>query len=155
MRDVVETVDAVDPSGRCRTLCRKEIDFGYRHTSLRSFIVVGATLKLGPASRSAVTRQIGRILGWRFAHQDWLYPSAGSFFKNPPGEAAGRLIDACRLKGLSVGGAQVSPRHANFIINTGGARFADVIKLVEIIQEKVYNHFRVRLEPEVAIVRCA
>ncbi len=153
MRDVVVSVDALDREGRSHTLRRGQIDFGYRRTSLASWIVTGATLKLSPARRSRVTRRIGRILGWRFAHQDWLHPSAGSFFKNPPGAAAGRLIDRCGLKGFSVGGAQVSPRHANFIINTGGARFADVIKLVEIIEKKVYNHFRIRLEPEVILVR--
>ena len=155
MRDVVVSVDALDPAGRWHTLRRGEIFFGYRQTSLASWIVTGAKLRLCPACRRRVTRQIGRILGWRFSHQDWLYPSAGSFFKNPPGDAAGRLIDRCGLKGFSVGAAQVSPRHANFIINTGGARFADVIKLVEIVREKVYNHFHIRLEPEVTIVRGA
>ncbi len=155
MRDVVVSVDALDRAGRPHTLRGTEIGFGYRQTTLSPMIVTGATLRLSPARRRRVTRQIGRILGWRFAHQDWLYPSAGSFFKNPPGEAAGRLIDRCGLKGFSVGAAQVSPRHANFIINIGGARFVDVIKLVEIVQERVYNHFRIRLEPEVTIVRAA
>ncbi len=153
MRDVVVSVDTLDRSGRFCTLRREEIDFGYRQTSLAPMIVTGATLALRPARRRRVTREIGRILGWRFVHQDWLFPSAGSFFKNPPGDAAARLIDGCGLKGLAVGAAQVSPRHANFIINTGHARFTDVTKLVEIIQERVYNHFRVRLEPEVMIVR--
>ncbi|MGE5280276.1 MAG: UDP-N-acetylmuramate dehydrogenase [Deltaproteobacteria bacterium] len=151
--DIVVSVDVMDAGGRRRTLAAREMEFGYRATSLKGAIVTGATLRLHAARRQEVTRRIGQIIGWRFAHQDWLYPSAGSFFKNPPGDRAGRLIDLCGLKGHAVGGAQVSPRHANFIINTGGARCADVIKLMEIIQEKVYNHFRVHLEPEVVIVR--
>jgi len=153
MKDVVVSVDVVDREGRRSTLSTSEIDFGYRRSSLAAMIITGATLRLHAAPRSEVARQVGRILGWRFAHQDWLFPSAGSFFKNPPGDAAARLIDSCGLKGYVVGGAQVSPRHANFIINTGGASFAEVIKLVEIIQKKVYNHFRIHLEPEVTLVR--
>ena len=85
--------------------------------------------------------------------QDGRYPSAGSFFKNPKRNlAAGRLIDLCHLKGFAVGGAMVSDKHANFILNVDQARSSEVVRLMEIIQKKVYNLFKIKLIPEVQIV---
>ena len=93
------------------------------------------------------------IIKNRLKIQEERYPNAGCFFKNPHrNESAGRLIDLCQLKGLKVGGARISVKHANFIVNTGRARSRDVLKLMEIVRKKVYNRFRVKLMPEVEVV---
>jgi UDP-N-acetylmuramate dehydrogenase len=109
-------------------------------------------LKLRRGSSARSRKIIAKIRTQRRACQEWSYPSAGSFFKNPPGAAAGRLIDLCGLKGLRVGGACVSSRHANFIVNAGGATYRDVMKLMEIIRKTVYNRYKIHLQPEVKIV---
>jgi len=84
--------------------------------------------------------------------QPWGLPSAGSVFKNPQDESAGKLIESAGLKGLTVGGAQVSEKHANFIVNRGNAKASDVLQLMEIIKEKVLEMHQIRLEPEIKIV---
>jgi UDP-N-acetylmuramate dehydrogenase len=113
---------------------------------------VSAVLKLprgdGAASRSTVKA----LLAQRIASQPLGEPNAGSVFRNPPGTYAAKLIEACGLKGRSVGGAVISPKHANFIVNTGSARAADIEALIELIQETVKDKFEVHLEREVRIV---
>ena len=89
----------------------------------------------------------------RKASQPLEYPSAGSTFKRPAGHFAGTLIEQCGLKGLTVGGAQVSEKHAGFLINTGGATCADVLELIRQVQQRVWEETGVRLEPEVRIIR--
>jgi UDP-N-acetylmuramate dehydrogenase len=152
MKDIVVSVDAMDKSGRRFSLKKKDIVFSYRCSFLKPFVILGATLALRRAERRVVAARIKAAMTRRLRVQDWAYPNAGSFFKNPPGTPAALLIDRCGLKGLAFGGAKVSEKHANFIINTGQASAKDVLKLMAIIQEKVYNRFRVELEPEVEIV---
>ena len=153
MKDIVVSVDAMDKEGHRLTLKKKDISFSYRYSSLKPFVILGATLKLKRMDRKAVCARMKSAIAHRLRVQDWAHPSAGSFFKNPANaEPAAFLIDQCGLKGFRVGRAQVSEKHANFIINTGGARAEDVLKLMEIIRKKVYNRFRVKLEPEVEIV---
>jgi UDP-N-acetylmuramate dehydrogenase len=153
MKDIIASVDVMDRNGRCMTLKKNDIAFSYRYSSLKRYVLLGAVLKLNPADRKAVTARIKSAMAHRLRAQDWVHPSAGCFFKNPKhAEPASFLIDRCGLKGFRIGGAQVSEKHANFIINAAGARAKDVLKLVEIIREKVYNRFRVKLEPEVQIV---
>ena len=146
IKDIVSEVDVLDRSGRGLKLQRSDIDFSYRNSSLRPYIIVRAILKLRTDNKARVQKRIKDILIKRLMAQDWQHPSAGSFFRNPDLiHPAGFLIDQCRLKGLMAGGAQVSEKHANFIINIKDAKSADVIKLMEIIKKKVYNQFKIRL----------
>lgn len=153
MKDIITQVDCLDREGRFIRLKRKDIKFSYRNSSLRPYIILGARLKLAKADKNKVRAIIRTILKNRREKQDWQYPSAGSFFKNPKNtQPAGRLIDLCRLKGLRVGDAQISEKHANFIINKRHARCADVIKLMDAVRERVYDRFKIKLDPEVEIV---
>jgi UDP-N-acetylmuramate dehydrogenase len=154
MKDLLVSVEVCDMHGERSVLSRENIRFGYRSSSLEGMIVLAATLRFEKARRQDVTRRLRENLKKRWECQDWVHASAGSFFKNPAGgPPAAHLIDRCGLKGFRVGDAQVSPKHANFIINTGHASFADVLRLVEIVKQNVYNQFRVNLEPEVRIVQ--
>jgi UDP-N-acetylmuramate dehydrogenase len=92
------------------------------------------------------------LLQRRIATQPLDRPNAGSVFRNPPGDYAARLIESCGLKGFAVGGAMVSPKHANFIVNTGGAKAADIEALIERVQQTVWEHRQVRFEREVRIL---
>lgn len=153
MSDIVSSVEALDAEGRSVNFKKDDIDFFYRGSSLKPYIIVSAFLDLYRDDKKAVGERIKNNIAERIRCQDWHYPSAGSFFKNPPGgEPAGRLIDLCGLKGFKVGGAQVSRKHANFIVNSGGATSSDVLNLMEIIKERVYNRFKIILEPEVEVV---
>lgn len=153
MKDIVGSVEAMDSKGRPRSISAKAARFSYRSSGLGDLVVLGATLKLKKGRPGAVEHSIKSILEHRKKAQDLGFPSAGSFFRNPDkGKTAGELIDLCGLKGFGVGRAFVSTKHANFIINKGGASYNDVIKLMEIIQETVYNRFKIHLQPEVKIV---
>lgn len=153
MKDVVEEIEVLDRRGNLLKLKQKDLRFSYRNSNLKPYIILSARLKLYQADRKKVQARIKENISRRFHCQDLRYPSAGSFFKNPvEGEPAGRLIDLCRLKGAGVGGARVSEKHANFIINVNHASSADVLKLMEIVRNKVYRRFKVELSPEVQIV---
>ncbi|HQP91770.1 MAG TPA: UDP-N-acetylmuramate dehydrogenase [Candidatus Omnitrophota bacterium] len=152
MKDVVSSVEVMDHFGRVRKLSKSRIKFSYRGSSLEGNIILSAVLKFRKADRREAKKRVRTNLALRIKAQDWRYPSVGSFFKNPQGQAAGRLIDQCGLKGKKVGGAQVSDKHANFIINKKHAKSSDVLKLMEIIRKKVYNRFKITLEPEVHVV---
>jgi len=153
MSDITSSVDVFDKKGRLIRFKREDIDFFYRGSSLKPYIIVSACLELSRCDKMSVGERIKNNIADRIECQDWHYPSAGSFFKNPSGaDPAGRLIDLCGLKGFKVGGAQISCKHANFIVNVGGATSGDVLNLMEIIRERVYNRFKIKLEPEVEIV---
>jgi len=151
--DIVSWVEVLDPSGRISKLKKKDIIFSYRSSSLKPFVVLRAEFRLRRGKKGIARKKIKQLLEERRMRQDWRYASAGSFFKNPKnGPSAGQLIDACLLKGYRSAGAQVSAKHANFILNVGDAKSRDVIRLMEIIQKKVYNRFKIKLAPEVEIV---
>mgnify|MGYP000433416527 CR=1 FL=1 len=154
MADVVTQILAVTPTGEPVTLGREELAFGYRKSILQatSLIVVEAHLTLVPREKSQIRREMEAGLARRKATQPLAYPSAGSVFKNPPGEAAGRLIELAGGKGLTVGGAQVSQKHANFIINLGGATAADIYELINRVRELVYEKTGIFLELEVKVL---
>ena len=134
----------------CRLLPRSQLDFAYR--GLRgladSSVVVAAHLDLPRRPAAEIRREMRELLARRRGRQPQGY-SAGSFFKNPPGDFAGRLIEAAGLKGVRVGAAQVAPEHANFLVNLGGARAADLLVLMRLVQERVRAASGVELEPEV------
>jgi UDP-N-acetylmuramate dehydrogenase len=114
-------------------------------------IVLAAGFDLVPGDVAAMTAKAAGFLARRRASQP-AEPSAGSIFRNPPGDYAGRLIEAVGLKGHRVGGAQISPRHANFIVNTGGATAADVLSLMELMRARVHEQFGVALVPEILLI---
>lgn len=115
-------------------------------------VIVSTLLRVTPADPPAVRAEVERLRAHRAATQPLDLPSCGSVFKNPPGDFAGRLIEAAGLKGLRAGEAEISPLHANFIVNHGGARAADVLALIERAQSVVAERFGARLEPEVRVV---
>ncbi len=155
MVDVVREIEVMGPGVQpCRRVARDELDFAYR--SLRSLtpemMVVSVLFEVERSSPTDVRAEVERLLAKRAETQPLNVPSCGSVFKNPPGDFAGRLIEAAGLKGRREGGAEISPLHANFIANVGGATAADVRRLMERIRETVEKTSGVRLEPEVRIV---
>lgn len=156
MGQTVETVSLLDVAGGVRTLSRGEMEFGYRRSVLTDhpdWVVLSAVFRLTPGDPGEIRANMEALMAKRRASQPLEWPSAGSTFKRPEGHFAGTLIDRCGLKGLTVGGAQVSEKHAGFVINRGGATFADVTGLIGQVQERVFAATGVRLEPEVKIVR--
>ncbi len=152
MFDVVEEVRLVTLSGEIRTVKKSEMHVAYRHCAeLHDAIALGAVLKPAAAADvSAVSRQIDVYRRKRQESQP-REPSAGCIFKNPEGSSAGRLIDLSGLKGERVGDAEVSPVHANFIVNRGAATSADLIELVRRVRAKVRQAHGIELEPEVLL----
>lgn len=151
--DVLECVRLVSRSGERRTAPVAEIAHGYRWTSLvdSSEIVASATLHLVPAPREEIEEKT-RVVSEKRRGALPSQPNAGSVFKNPPGDYAGRLIEACGLKGLRQGGAAISERHANVIVNLGGGRASDVLELMRRMRDSVRERFRVTLSPEVELL---
>jgi UDP-N-acetylmuramate dehydrogenase len=153
MKDVVESVTVLEAGGVKKTMEGNEIVFGYRKTSFpRGTVILGARLKLEKGERSKIKETINEILLWRREKHPLDFPSAGSIFKNLPGQAAGKIIEESGLKGLAVGGAQISSKHANFIINRGGATAADIMRLIETVQARVKKEKNLVLDTEVVIV---
>lgn len=141
-------------NGEELTLKREDMRFGYRKSVIgeKPYIVTGAKLRLRPCDEVESKRKLAELNARRREKQPLEYPSAGSTFKRPEGHYAGALIEAAGLKGMSIGGAQVSEKHAGFIINTGGAAPEDILALIEEVRRRVYRHSGVMLEPEVRIV---
>lgn len=151
MSDVLLSVRLMDHYGRIREIPAEALDLGYRHSTLMETgeAVLSAAFRLKPDSRTAIAGRMEDFMGRRKEKQPLEYPSAGSFFKRPPGNFAGTLIERAGLKGLAVGGARVSEKHAGFIINTGGATCRDVLELCRQVQRRVFDRDGVWLEPEV------
>lgn len=132
----------------------EELQMGYRHTLLHETgdVVAEVELKLAQGDREEIKAKIADFTQRRNSKQPVNFPSAGSFFKRPEGYFAGKLIQDAGLKGVSVGGAQVSELHSGFIINKGGATATDILQLMEIVQARVMDEFGVKLETEVRII---
>jgi UDP-N-acetylmuramate dehydrogenase len=153
MAELTDTVTLLLPGGEVSTVAGAELPAGYRRRSLPpGSMVLGAALKLKPASQAEVERRRKALLELRRSRQPLAARTAGSVFKNPPGDHAGRLIEAAGLKGLAVGDAVVSRVHANFIENRGRASAGDILSLINTVALKVMEAFSVRLEPEVEVV---
>lgn len=133
---------------------KEEMNFGYRTSILQQepSIVVAASFTCSRRDKNEIQKEMEQFLKRRKATQPLCYPSAGSIFKNPPGDSAGRLIEAAGLKGMRKGDAQVSTLHANFIVNLGTATARDVLALIERIRETVFERFGVELRLEVKII---
>ncbi len=151
--DVLETVRLVSRAGERRVVEAGRIRHGYRFTELIETreIVSGAVLKLRPAAREEIEERTRNVAERRRGALP-SEPNAGSVFRNPAGDSAGRLVEACGLKGRTTGGAMISPRHANVIVNTGAARAEDVLTLMRTMRDAVATKFGVTLFPEVELL---
>ena len=154
MSKVVKSVRVMDAAGEVSELSAGELDFGYRHSALQgsSKIVTSVTVELAIGDKQAIAEKMADFSNRRITKQPLELPSAGSMFKRPPGYFAGTLIDQTGLKGYTVGGAQVSTKHAGFVVNIGGATAADVLQLISDVQAKVFAAHGVHLEPEVLVL---
>ena len=155
MAQVLEEVDFLDEVGEICTLPVLECGLGYRRSifSNRKCLILRARFRLEPGDPAAVKARMDELAAKRREKQPLEYPSAGSMFKRPPGHFAAALIEQCGLKGLAVGGAQVSEKHAGFVVNRGGAACADVLELVRQVREQVFRQTGVELEMEVKVLR--
>ena len=154
MSKVVKSVRVMDAAGEVSELSASELDFGYRHSALQGSgkIVTSVTVELAAGDKQAIAEKMADFSNRRITKQPLELPSAGSMFKRPPGYFAGTLIDQTGLKGYTVGGAQVSTKHAGFVVNIGGATAADVLQLISDVQAKVFAAHGVHLEPEVLVL---
>ena len=151
MSQVVVSVRHLEQDGTVVELLPDQLDFGYRHScySDGKRLILSAKLALHPGEQRAILEKMDDFRQRRRSKQPLEYPSAGSMFKRPPGHFAGGLIDACGLRGFTVGGAQVSEKHAGFVINKGGATCEDVMTLVREVQRIVREETGVELQMEV------
>ncbi len=155
MAQVLESVTFLDEAGEVCTLPASECGFGYRKSifSQRKCLILRARFRLEQGDGYAIKARMDELAAKRREKQPLEYPSAGSMFKRPPGHFAAALIDQCGLKGLTVGGAQVSEKHAGFVVNRGGATCGDVLALVDQVKEEVLRQTGVELEMEVKVLR--
>jgi len=153
MKDVIESVTVLDAGGVKKGMKANDIVFGYRKTSFPlGTIILDARLKLEKGEPSKIKDRINEILRWRQEKHPLDFPSAGSVFKNLPGQPAGKIIDDMGLKGMTAGGAQISSKHGNFIINRGHATASDILTLIETVQSRVGKEKKIDLETEVIII---
>ena len=152
IKDVTASIRVLDDTSDCLvTIPAEQACFAYRSSRFQKEgqIVCEADFKLTPDAPEAIDTRMKSIMGQRVAKQPLEFPSAGSAFKRPVGGYAAALIEECGLKGFSVGGAQVSTKHAGFVINTGGATCRDVLTLLEAVKNEVFRRTGVMLEPEI------
>ena len=153
MADCVLRITVLDEVGNITTINRQDVGFAYRTASaVRDRIILGAQLCLSAGDRQGIEESCQHILQQRLAKQPLQSASAGSFFKNPVNHAAGRLIEQAGLKGFQHGGAMISSKHANFIVNTGNATATEIFELMQAVQERVYSLTGIMLEPEVRLL---
>ncbi len=154
MKQVLVSVRSMDRQGRVIERRAEELDLSYRHSvfSGNGEFILSAVIRLEKGDKGAIEARMRELAAQRSAKQPLSLPSAGSFFKRPEGYFAGKLIEDCGLKGLQLGGAQISPLHAGFMVNAEGATATDVIDLMKVVQETVMDRFGVLLEPEVRII---
>jgi UDP-N-acetylmuramate dehydrogenase len=156
VKDGLISADVIDPQGRLHALSADACRFSYRDSILKSekrgWVVRSATFETGEGEPATIRARIKDVQKHRRETQPIEKRSLGSTFKNPPGDAAGRLIDACGLKGRRIGGAQISEKHANFIVNLGGASADDVLALMAEMRNRVFERFGIELEPEIRVI---
>lgn len=153
IQDILEEVKILTSQGELKRLTRDDIQFGYRECSLRDQVfVLEGVFGLTAGDPDVIHETMSQNLARRKASQPLEFPNAGSVFRNPPGDSAGRLIEEAGWKGKRCGGAQVSLKHANFIVNLGDATAKDVLTLIREIQKDVQNKFGVELKKEVRYI---
>jgi len=150
---VIDRVDGFTREGEPIRLSRNEMTFTYRDSHLPvGMVVTQVQLRLRQEDSAKVTSKVRELVTKRKSSQPSGYPNSGSMFRNPPGDFAGRLIEAAGLKGKKIGHAQISPRHGNFIVNLGGAKGEEVRQLMELARNEVKTQFGIELEPEVRLL---
>ncbi len=150
--DLVESVKVIDMNGNVSELRKDDLCFEYRKSNLSEYIILEIKLKLKTGSKKEINDRISRLLEHKKSTQVLDIPSAGCIFKNPDGHSAGKLIDEAGLKGLAIGDAQISEKHANFIVNNGNASAQDVLNLIKKIKLTVFEKTGVKLEEEIKII---
>lgn len=154
MADIVDTVELITQNGEFATVSGADMAFGYRHSACMETgaVVTAVTFKLTRGDKAAIDEKMQALLTRRRDKQPLEYPSAGSFFKRPVGYFAGKLIEDAGLKGYTVGGAQVSEKHAGFVINLGNATARDIVTLERDVSRIVFEKYGVVMEPEVRYI---
>ena len=154
MKDVLVSCKHLTANGEIKEFSGDELGLSYRHSSYSDTdnTIISLTLKLQKGDKAEIKAKMDDLIGRRKDKQPLEYPSAGSTFKRPEGYFAGALIEQCGLKGFTFGGAQVSEKHAGFVINVGNASCKDVVGLIEHCKKTVYSATGVTLEPEVKII---
>lgn len=155
MKHIVESARIFEvKTGVIKEVTVDELDLSYRHSAIQATgdVVLSVQIRLQKGEREAISAQMKELREKRNTKQPVQYPSAGSFFKRPEGYFAGKLVQDAGLKGVSVGGAQVSELHSGFVINTGNATATDICQLMVLVQNTVYDKFGVKMEPEVRII---
>ena len=154
MSKVVTKVTVLTVDGEIKDLSKEALDFCYRHSSIQDngAIVISVEMQLAKGNVDEIRAKMADFTNRRTTKQPLDIPNAGSMFRRPPGYYAGTLIEEAGLKGYTVGGAQVSTKHAGFVVNTGSATAADVLKLISDVQKRVYEYAGVHLDPEVRVL---
>ncbi len=153
---LVQAVRACRLTGEVVSMAPEQCKFGYRQSAFQQgeYIILSADLHLNPGNKEASIATIKDNLEKRKNSQPLEFPNAGSVFRNPPQAPAGRLIEGAGAKGLKIGGALVSEKHANFIVNTGGATAADIMAVINRVQEMVWQKYNILLHPEIRMLGC-
>lgn len=154
MKDILVSCEYLTSDGELHTMLADEMDLSYRHSAFseNDYVIVSATVRLKAGDKGEIRAKMDDFMHRRKSKQPLEFPSAGSTFKRPVGGFAAALIDECGLKGYSVGGAEVSEKHAGFVINKGGATCFDVMRLVEHIKKEVFLKKSINLECEIRVI---
>ncbi len=151
--DVIKKVEVLDSKNlRFKIYNLSDCKFGYRDSIFKqrkNLIILSAEIKLKIGDKNEIQKKIKEYLNWRRKNQPLNFPSAGSVFKNPKKNSAGKLIEKCGLKGKKIGKARISEKHGNFIVNLGGARARDVVNLIQLSKKKVKEKFKIELKEEI------
>ena len=154
IKDVIISATAIDYNGNIREFTKEEMQLEYRNSifSKEKYIILSAKLQLEQGNKEEISTKMQEYANWRKEKQPLEYPNAGSTFKRGDGFITAALIDQCGLKGYTVGGAQISTKHAGFIINTGNAKAKDVLELVEITKKQVLQKFGKEIQLEIEVL---
>ena len=155
MADVFASAIVLNSDNELVTLTKEDMQFGYRHSILQEhsdWVLIEATFTMSSKDPQEIMAVLDKRKERRMATQPWNFASAGSIFRNPQEKSAWQYIDECGLRGHEIGGAQVSPKHSNFIVNNGYASAKDILELILLVEKTVFDHFHVILEKEVILV---
>lgn len=153
--DVFTSAVILNEKNELITLNKEEMKFGYRKSILqqhKDWILIEATFTMNPKDPQEIIAVLDKRKEKRMSTQPWNFASAGSVFRNPDGKSAWQYIDECGLRGYEIGGAQVSPKHSNFIVNNGYASAKDVLELILLVEKTVFDRFKVELQKEIILV---